>query len=352
MTIARRAFVTMLGAGLGGALGAALTACGGRGNRRAPDGALDTARLASGFRELAARALPGAFDLGVLSLGDDRLWCADTARRFPMQSVFKAPLAAAALAEVDAGRLALGERIRIADVDLSPPVSRINQAWPTPAAGHVMEIPAVDLIALAVQESDNTAADVIMKRIGGPGAVTAWLRAKGIVDMRIDRYERELQPDIGGMESFRAAWKDEPAYRAALDSVPAAAREAAMAAYLADPRDTTTAPAALAFLDKLQDGSLVSPASTRLLLRLMTATSSGPRRLRAGLPASAALAHKTGSARTDLGFTPAANDIGIVTLADGRRLAVAAFLAGSTATEAERDRLFADAARLVIAALR
>ena len=214
-----------------------------------------------------------------------------------------------------------------------------------------MDLPAIDLIALAVQQSDNTAADAIMKRIGGPGAVTAWLRSKQIMDMSIDRYERELQQEVAGMDSFRPAWKDEAAWTAARAAGPAAAREAAMNAYLADPRDTTTVPAALSFLYNLSLGNLLSAASTRLLLRLMTATTTGANRLAAGLPPGAVLAHKTGSARTDLGFTPATNDIGLVSLRDGRRFAIAGFLAGSTATEAARDRLFADAARLVVKAI-
>jgi beta-lactamase class A len=84
---------------------------------------------------------------------------------------------------------------------------------------------------------------------------------------------------------------------------------------------------------------------------LLTHTETGVRRLRAGLPTDASLAHKTGTAPTDLGRTPAINDIGLVTLKDGRQFAIVAFLAGSTATEPERDRLIADTARLFTRAL-
>ena len=343
MAMARRLFLT--------ALGAALASCARRSSTAPKPGALDTDLLDRESPALAARARPGDFNLGVLEARGEQLWCWNAQARMPMQSVFKAPLAAAALAEVDAGRLKLDERIHITALDLSPPRSLINRAWPTPPEGHVMDLPAIDLIALAVQQSDNTAADAIMKRIGGPGAVTAWLRSKQIVDMSIDRYERELQQEVAGMDSFRPAWKDEAAWTAARDAVPAAAREAAMNAYLTDPRDTTTVPAALSFLYKLSLGELLSASSTRLLLRLMANTSTGAGRLAAGLPPGAVLAHKTGSARTDLGFTPATNDIGLVTLKDGRRFAIAGFLAGSTATEAARDALFADAARLVVRAI-
>jgi beta-lactamase class A len=312
---------------------------------------LDIPRLDREFPALAARARPGLLNAGVRILATDRTWSADDQTRMPMQSVFKAPLAAAALAETDAGRLRLGERIRMTALDLSPPFSAIGAAWPDPPEGHVEDMPAIDLIALAVQQSDNTAADVIMKRIGGPVAVTGWLRAKQAEDLSVDRYERELQQELAGMPPFRPEWKDQAAWLAARDSVPTETREAAVNAYLADPRDTATVPAALGFLQQLALGQLLSPASTRLLLRLMTHTFTGAHRLRAGLPADASLAHKTGTAPTDLGRTPAINDIGIVTLGDGRQFAIAAFLAGSTATEPERDRLIADTARLFTRAI-
>jgi len=318
---------------------------------RRPAGPLNVKKLAASFAPLAARAAPGRFGLGVQILARDEVWLSDASGRFPMQSVFKAPLAAAALAEIDAGRLKLDEPIRITDLDLSPPFSAIDQAWPTPPEHHAALMPAIDLIALAVQRSDNTAADVIMKRIGGPGAVTAWLRSKDIEDMRIDRYERELQQDVAGMAPFQPQWKDQAVWIAARGAVPAVDREAAMNAYLADPRDTTTLPAALGFLSKLALGELISPASTRLLMKLMSSAATGAHRLVAGLPRGTVLAHKTGTSSTDLGLTPAIGDIGIATLPDGRRFAIAAFLAGSTATETQRDRLFADAARGVVAAL-
>jgi beta-lactamase class A len=83
----------------------------------------------------------------------------------------------------------------------------------------------------------------------------------------------------------------------------------------------------------------------------MSATAS-PGPLRAGLPARAALAQQSGASPTDLGLTAAAGAMGIVTLPDRRHLAVAAFLAGSVATAAQRDALFAQAARLAVSALR
>jgi beta-lactamase class A len=246
------------------------------------------------------------------------------------------------LAQVDAGRLSLDEVIAIREQDLSPPYSPVADAWPGEKSYTVR-----DLLVRAVGGSDNTAADVLMKRIGGPGMVQAWLGDVGIHELRIDRYERELQTDIYGMAAFRPEWRGEAAFTAALAAVPPSTRQAAMTAYLTNHRDTATVSAALAFLRKLAEGQLLSRQSTELLLRIMTETTTGESRLKAGLPLGATLAHKTGTGRTDLGVNPATNDIGIITLKDGRRYAVAVFLAGSPASDAERDDIIADVARAV-----
>ncbi|MDB5483442.1 MAG: serine hydrolase [Caulobacteraceae bacterium] len=328
------------------------TGCGGQVNRRMPASVrgLDFERLAHGFAPMAAGAAPGLLNLGVMTFDTLAVWCADQNRRFPLGGLVKAPVAAAALAEVDAGRLKLNDMITIRAVDLSPRPGRVNRAFPLRGEDE-LRLPAADLIALTVQEGDNTAADVIMSHIGGPGAVTAWLRQHDIKDMRVDRYQREVQTNMFGMASFRAAWKDEAAWAAARASVPPAVREAAMAEFLADPRDTTTAEATLDFLNLLSGGDLLSRASASLLLRLMS-TATGPAPLRAGLPAHAALAHQSGYSDTDLGLTPVTNDMGVVSLPGGRRFAIATFLAGSTATAAQRDTQIAQAAHLAVSALR
>ena len=302
---------------------------------------LETLRLQSGYVALRDRAKPGILGLGV-SLGKVA-WVSDDKARFPMQSVFKVFLAASALAAVDAGQLTLSEPITLTRQDLVPWYSPIVEAW----KGEAMTLPVADLIALSVQKSDNLAADTLMKRIGGPPAVMAWLRGKAIEGISIDRYEKEIQPDTQGLGPFQPAWADPKAWAAARDANPAAVQEAATTRYLADPRDTATLQGSLDFLTRLANGELLSAPSTRLLLRLMT-DSIGLDRLKDGIPDGAVLAHKTGTSATNLGLTPATNDIGIVTLPNGRRFAVAAFLSGSTATEEARNGLIADAARLAV----
>jgi beta-lactamase class A len=331
---------------LGGGLALAATGCSRSKTMTASrTPTLDTKRLAKEVPALAERARPGVLGFGLMNLESGERWVLNGDRRFPMQSVFKAPLGAAALSEVDAGRLSLDEVLTIRDVDLSPFWSPVSDAWPARRNHSVGE-----LLAGAVVESDNTAADVLMKRIGGPGAVTAWLQAKRINDLRLDRYERDMQADARDAPSFRAEWRG-PAYWAQIQKVEPARRLAAMRAYMADPRDTATPNAMLHFLAKLDAGELLSAASSQRMIQLMRATTRGNDRLKAGLPPNVLFAHRPGTSGRDLGLTMAFNDVGILTLPDKRSYAVAAFLSGATADEAAQAALFADLGRLTARSL-
>lgn len=308
---------------------------------------MDTKLLEQDIGYIAKKARPAAFDVAVLNIDGGESWSLMGDRAFPLQSVFKAPLAAAVLAAVDRRELSLDEPITITEKDLSPPWSPIGAAWPA-----VRTYTIRDLLVQAVVVSDNTAADVLMRRIGGPGMVQAWLDEHGVKDMRIDRYEREIQVECWGMPTFRPEWRTEAAFNAAKYAVPPAARHAALVNYLTDPRDTSTTTAALDFLRKLENGELLSPASTKLLLRMMTQAKTGQNRIGAGLPPDVTFAHKTGTGGTDQGINAATNEIGVITLKNGDRYAIAVFLAGSTLPAEEREALFAAVGRAVMRAVK
>ncbi|WP_293478050.1 class A beta-lactamase [Phenylobacterium sp.] len=304
------------------------------------------AQLTDAVTAIAERAKPGILGVGLANLESGQAFFLDGERRFPMQSVFKLPLAAAVLSEVDAGRVLLTERIFLLEQQLSPPHSPIAAAWP-----QRREYSARELLEAMVVDGDNTAADVLMKRIGGPGAVTAWLTARRVPEVRVDRYERELASDALGMAPYRPAWRAPGAFSAALAAVPPERRAAAQARYMTDPRDTATPRGMIEFLQMFDSQQLISPNSTRLLLQMMARTSRGTARLRAGLPAGVFLAHRAGAAAFDLGRSAAHNDVGIFTLPDKRAYALAVFLSGSTLDEAGRDRVIAQVAAAALKAV-
>ena len=308
---------------------------------------IDLVNLGAEVTRIATRARPGALGVGLVNLESGQTYLFNGERRFPMQSVFKLPLATAVLSEVDAGRALLTERLTITEEQLSTPFSPIGAAWPARRDFSLQE-----LLEAVLVESDNTAADVLMKRIGGPGAVTAWLDARRVPEVRIDRYERELQCQAHGMPSFRPAWRTPAAFTAAREAVAPAVRSAAQRRYMSDPRDTATPRGMVEFLRMLDRAELVEPASTRLAVELMARPNSRrPRRIRAGLPNGAFLAHRSGSSGADLGISTAHNDVGIFRLPDRRAYALAVFLSGSTLDAPGRDAVIADVARAVVDAV-
>jgi beta-lactamase class A len=316
----------------------------------APRGAeMNTRVLDGGFPALARRASPGAFAMGVMDLATTKAWYWNTNRGFPLADAAALPIATAAMAEVDAGKLSLGEPVAFDSLDLSPPFSLISRAWPDPPDNRRTSMRAADLFVLALREADATAMDVLTKQIGGPGAVTAFLQLKKVLGVRVDRYQRVIATDMFAMPSFRAAWRTEAPFDAARAAVPPTVRQAAMDRFILDPRDSATVPAALGFLALLAGGELVSPASTRALMGWM---STAPGSLFApGLPAGTPVAHTSAHARTDLGFTPATTELAIAAFPSGRRYALAGFLVGSTATAQGRGALFAAGAALAAQAI-
>jgi beta-lactamase class A len=194
------------------------------------------------------------------------------------------------------------------------------------------------LLAAAVSHSDNTAADVLLELVGGPQAVTAFLRAHGILHMRVDRDEEEIAREF---QLHRSDGSETSAQR------DRRLREG-YETYLRDPRDRATPDAAVRFLRELWQGELLSASSTRQLLDLLYAQTI-PDRLRAGIPAAVRLADKCGTSYTIDGMTAAFNDIGILTWPDGRTVIVAAFLTGSHASKGRMSALFKAIAGAVVA---
>ena len=161
-------------------------------------------------------------------------------------------------------------------------------------------------------ESDGTASDVLIKLAGGPGAIQTYLSELKIRDLTVLNTEKEIGQD----------WETQY-------------------------RNWSSPEAAVALLRALHERRGLSESSQGLLLKLMTASNTGPRRLKGLLPAGTIVAHKTGTSGTENGITAATNDIGIITLPNGKHLAIAVFVADSAADEASREGVIAKIARAV-----
>jgi len=207
---------------------------------------------------------------------------------FPMASVFKFPVALVVLQRVDSGELKLDDAITIEPKQFSRGHSPLRDS----ANGKPVTASVRHLIELMVVESDNTAVDYFIRRLGG-AAITTRIRALAGDGVRVDRPENDIAEAI---------------------------QTHGIPAYVRDVRDTATPDGMvrlLANFAKRKDG--LTPASHDLLAHFMTA-SHNPVRLGSALPPGTIVTHKTGT------MPGVFNDVGIITSADGKHhIAIAVF---------------------------
>lgn len=227
---------------------------------------------------------------------------------FPMQSVYKLPIGMAVLAQVDNGKLTLDQLVRVEKSDFvhSGQRSPIRDKNP-----NGVELSLRELLRYAVSESDGTASDVLLKLVG-VDAVTRYLNELGINEIIIANSEKEIGQD----------WETQY-------------------------RNWASPAASIQLLRSLQERRGISEASQQLLFKFMIETPTSPTRLKGLLPKTAVVAHKTGSSGGNNGITAATNDIGIVTLPNGRHLAIAVYVSDSPADLVTREKVIAQIAKAI-----
>ena len=279
------------------------------------------------------RIFPGRTGVAIMRI-DGGEWI--TGKRvdelFPQQSVSKTWVALTILDLVDQGKVRLDQKIRITRDDLAVFHQPIRDRV---IANGAIEVTVLSLLEQAIIGSDNAANDSLLRTAGGPRAVQDFLLRKKLGAIRFGPGERLMQSGIAGLE-----WRQEYAigqrFYAARAQVPLAKRKASLNQYLADPIDGASPEAIVRALAKLAKGELLSPASTRLILGIMSRTSSGPNRLKAGVPAGWQFAHKTGTGQILPPVSTGYNDIGIMTAPDGTRYAMAVMMGSTTAPIPQR----------------
>jgi beta-lactamase class A len=221
--------------------------------------------------------------------------------RFPMCSTFKALLAAAVLKRVDAGEEDLSRRVLFETAELVTysPVTEKK----TGDAG----IKIAELCHATVTVSDNTAANLLLKTVGGPPGITQLARSLGDTVTRLDRWETELNEATPG-----------------------------------DPRDTTSPNAMAASLRALALGDALSERSRAQLAEWLIASTTGGARFRAGLPEDWRIGDKTGS-----GAFGSTNDVAVIWPPERKPLVIAMYVTETSAPADARNDAFVQVARVV-----
>ena len=245
----------------------------------------------------------GRLGVSVATEGQRAAWRGD--ERFVYCSTFKMYLAAAALLRVQAGRERLDRVIPVTQADMIPyaPVTE-------PAVGSTLTIE--QLMQATVEVSDNPAANILIRELGGLDALRAFYRGIGDETTRVDRLEPELNRADGD-------------------------------------KDTVTPDQSVRNIQRLlvAADTPLSPASKTLLMRWLVDTPTGQGRIKAGVPAGWSVAHKTGT-----GAYGPVNDIGLILPPNGPAIAIAIyFQATKDSTDAQREAVIADATRQALKAL-
>jgi beta-lactamase class A len=245
----------------------------------------------------------GTVGFAALDLATGRSFGRHEGDPFPMQSVFKLPVAIEVLRQVDAKKLDLSRVVALEAAD--------RRGGP----GTLITVPSKktvrELLEAMIITSDNTAADKLLSLVGGPGVVDARVRSLGVDHVTI----RYTELDLGASGPQR--------------------------------HDNTATPAAIvALLAKVARHELgLSTASAALLDEVLLKVTTGAQRIKGGVPPGTPVAHKTGMSDTRDGKTDATNDVGLITLPNGHRVAVAVFVHASPADLATRERTIARIAR-------
>lgn len=249
------------------------------------------------------QAAQGHVGMAMISLEDGDTITLNGQGRFPMQSVFKLPLAVAVLDQVDKGKFSLDQLIHIRKEELLPETwSPIRDKFPE---GTDMKLS--DILAYTVSLSDNNGCDLLFRLVGGTDYVDQYIHGLGIDSIAIKATE----------EQMANAWEVQYTNWASPVAI-------------------------IQLLQGIHTGKYLSKSSNDFLLRIMKETTTGPKRMRGLLPKETVVAHKTGTSGTNAaGISAATNDVGIVTLPDGKHYAIAVFVSDSKANEATRDAVIA-----------
>jgi beta-lactamase class A len=235
-------------------------------------------------------AFGGNVGVGVQGLDFKSGFVINDNHEYPMMSVFKFPLAFAILDKVDKGELKLNQKFHIPQAALDTNTwSPMIKDFPK----QDLDMTLADLLTYTVSKSDNNACDFLYTHVaGGPSVVNQYIHRAGVKNMAIVYTEGEMEKDW--------ALKYE---------------------------NWCKPTAALQLLQLLHNQKLLSKSSNDFLIQIMRELPDWGKRITLHLPQTTELIHKTGySGINSQGMISALNDIGIVTLPNGKHLAIAVFV--------------------------
>ena len=250
------------------------------------------------------RAAGGPIGIALIDTGTGARFTHRADSRFPLCSTFKLLLAARLLHGAQSGLWAMNDRLAITRADMLN-----NAPFSEQRIGGSASL--LEMAEAVVVLSDNPAANLALARVGGPAAMTAWLRSIGDRITRLDRNEPEMNNEVPG-----------------------------------DPRDTTTPAAMLATCRRLITAGPLNAANRAQLLAWMAASRTADTMIRAALPPGWLEANKTGA-----GSWHARNIVSIITPPNRPPIWLATYLFAAKSQLEERNRQFVPLGRAIVESL-
>lgn len=231
-------------------------------------------------------------------------------KMIPMLSVYKLPIVMCVLNNVDKGLLTLHTPIRITPNDMH------EKTW-SPLRDKLTNtdtsIALSEIIQYTIIQSDNNCSDLLLKSIGGVETVQTYLKKLGLPNIQVNNTEWEI------FQSWNLIYSNQ-----------------------ATPQDITT------LLNKLYSEALFSDSCYSFLWHTLTDCTTGNSRIKGKLPQSTEVAHKTGTSfTTQEGITPAINDVGIITMPNGKHIAISIFVAESKESREVNENIIAEITKMV-----
>lgn len=259
-------------------------------------------KYCNNYRATVGVAMTIVEDSDTMSINGDKM--------FPMLSVYKLPIAMSVLNSIDNGSQTLQTAIHVSQKDMHPDTwSPLRDKLTTTDTF----INLRDIIQYTLIQSDNNCSDLLLKSIGGVEAVQTYLKELGLPNIQINNSEWEM------FQSWNLIYSNQ-----------------------ARPRDITT------LLTKLYSETLFSDSCHSFLWHTLTDCTTGNSRIKGKLPAGTEVAHKTGTSFTTAeGITPAINDVGIITLPNGKHIAISIFVAESKESKAVNENIIAEITKMI-----
>jgi len=222
--------------------------------------------------------------------------------KFPMQSVYKFPLALAILNQVEQGNLSLQKIVEVKKEMHSfynwSPLKKIHPE-------ELIKISIEELLYFVISKSDNLACDVLFNIMKGTKNVNSYIHQLGFKEIEIAYTEKEMykNPSLMYKNYCRPATMN-------------------------------------AILKSFFEGKLLNPTNTKFLMHLMIESENSFARLKGNLAPETIVAHKTGTGDSKE-MINACNDVGIINLPNGKHVAMSVFVMNSKETYETTESIIA-----------